>query len=281
MASISSISPRFDARWHASSHLAYLQAGEVGPPVVLLHGWAAFKELWWSTLVALAPRYRAFALDLPGHGDSPLRERFTMLNVADTIAHFCDEQGLREVALVGHSMGGNVALELALRRPDLVRCLALVAPAADAHALPPYVGLYVHPIHGWTILRVARLIQGVMRPVGDLVPHMHGNGLVRPFLRRVAYASRHDPTAMRALLSSMFDNPLSARAKDLRVPTLVVNGQFDSVVPPAEARRIANAIPQARFSLVRGAMHNPMDERPAAFERVLMQFLNEQMHASI
>jgi pimeloyl-ACP methyl ester carboxylesterase len=245
--------------------------------VLLLHGWAAFKELWWSTLVALAPRYRAFALDLPGHGESPLRERFTMPNVADSVSQFCDEHGLREIALVGHSMGGNVALELALRRPDLVRCLALVAPAADAHALPPYVGLYVHPIHGWTILRVARLIQGMMRPVGDRVPHIHGNGLVRPFLRRVAYASRHDPMAMRALLSSMFANPLSERAKGLRVPTLVINGQFDSVVPPAEAQRIADAIPNARFRLVRGAMHNPMDERPAAFERVLTQFLADQM----
>jgi len=277
--SISTVSTHPEARWHAKLRLGYLQAGRSGPPVVLLHGWGAFKELWWSTLLALAPSYRAFALDLPGHGASPLGGHSHMPAIAAAVSQFCDEHGLDEVALVGHSLGGNVALELALSRPRLVSRLVLVAPAADAHALPPYVGTYIHPDYGWTALRFARLMQTVMRPIGDRVPHLHGNGLLRPFLRRVAYASRHDPTALHTLLAGMFANPLGQRARALAVPTLVVGGQFDSVVPPAEARRIAACIPAARFALIRGAMHNPMDERPASFERVLLAFLDASNQA--
>lgn len=244
--------------------------------MVLLHGWAAFKEIWWSTLLALAPHFHTFAPDLPGHGASPLGQRVQMLDIADAIGDFCDTHNLREIALVGHSMGGNIALELALRRPHLVRRLVLVAPAADAHALPPFVGTYIHQTYGWAALRFARLIQSAVRPIGAHVPHVHGNGFVRPFLRRVAYASQHDPMAMRVLMASMFANQLSERASEVRVPTLVINGQFDSVVPTFEARRVAAQIPDARFALIPGALHNPMDERPAAFERVLLEFLRRE-----
>lgn len=259
--------------WQPALHTSYLRAGTAGRPVLLLHGWGAFKELWWSTLLALAPHYRAFALDMPGHGESPLVRHQHMQGLAEEIAAFCDAEELKRVTLIGHSMGGNIALELALLRPELVHKLVLVDAAVDAKMLPRYVRLYLNKDVGWATLRLSQLLRTAFLPVGSRVPHLHGNGVVLPFLRRSAYAVRHDMGALQNLLVALYDNPLTERAAQVTVPTLVVTGQFDGLVPPAEARRVAACIPGAQFAVVPGAMHNPMDERPAAFERILLAFL--------
>lgn len=261
------------AKWDAERKIAYLQCGDHGPVVVLLHGWGAFKELWWSTLCALAPYYRVYALDMPGHADSQVAGDWSMAGIAKIVGDFCDGLALKEICLVGHSMGGNVALQVALSRPDLITSLVLVDAVADANALPRYVGTYVHPIVGWPVLRFAKLIQSILSPVGNWVPHLHGNGWVRPFLRRIAYSSRHDSFNLHTLLRGMFDNPLGEAAKSLHVPTLVISGRFDSVVPASEARRIASLLPNARYAEIAWAMHNPMDETPAIFEGLLLDFL--------
>ena len=111
--------------------------------MVLLHGWGAFKELWWSTLRALGHDHRCFALDVPGHGASPLGRAASIAGLAEAVAAFCDALGLERIALIGHSMGGSVACELALRRPDLVERLVLVDPAVDASSMPGFSRTYL------------------------------------------------------------------------------------------------------------------------------------------
>jgi 3-oxoadipate enol-lactonase len=267
----------FDAR-HG---LSYLRAGDGGQAVVLLHGLGAFKELWWSTLLALAPHYRAFAPDMPGHGDSPLAHKGQMAGMAQLIAEFCADHGLERIALVGHSMGGNVALELALLRPDLVERLVLVDAAANAPGLMP---LPVNPLlcvtYGWPVLRISQQIRRIMEPLGRRVSHTHGGGWVRPLLRRQAYAATLDPAGQYALLQGLFANPLLERVAGLRVPTLVVSGQLDTLIPLAHSRRLAKIIPKARLAIIPGAIHNPMDERPRAFARILLGFLGEAAPAA-
>lgn len=262
--------------WDAQLQLSYLKAGEQGPAVVLLHGLGAFKELWWSTLLALAPHYRAFAPDMPGHGESPLAHKGQMAGMAGLIAEFCAAQGLERIVLVGHSMGGNVALELALLRPDLVERLVLVDAAANAPGLVP---MSVNPLlcetFGWPALRIGQYVRRLMQPLGHTIGHDHGGGWVRPLLRRQAFAASLDPAGQYALLQGLFANPLLERVADLRVPTLVMTGQFDTLIPLAHTRRLAQAIPGARLAIVYGAIHNPMDERPRAFARILIGFLGE------
>jgi pimeloyl-ACP methyl ester carboxylesterase len=268
------------ACWDEQLKLGYLQAGESGPPVVLLHGLGAFKELWWSTVLALAPRYRVFALDMPGHGDSPLAHNGEMAGLARLIANFCAARGLERIALVGHSMGGNVALELALLRPELVERLVLVDAAANAPGLVP---LPVNPLlcitYGWPALRIGQHIRRLVQPLGRRVRHTHGGGWVRPLLRRQAYAATLDPAGQYALLQGLFANPLLERVASLSVPTLVISGQLDTLIPLAHTRRLARAIPGARLAIIPAAIHNPMDERPRAFARLLLGFLSESRPA--
>ena len=209
------------------TRLSYIETGTVGPTVVLLHGWSAFKELWWSTLLALAPHAHAYAPDMPGHGDSPLLGSASMRQIAERIAQVCAARGADRVVLVGHSMGGNIALELTLARPDLVERLVLVDAAVQPAEMPMYTRSYLDQTFGWAVLRTSMAAARQIGMVGRLVPHEHQGGVVLPALRRVTYMARHDAAALHALLDSLFENPIGPRLADLHLPILVISGEFD------------------------------------------------------
>ncbi len=255
------------------TRLSYLEIGTAGPTIVLLHGWSAFKELWWSTLLALAPHAHVYAPDMPGHGDSPLLGSTSMLQIAERIERFCATRGDDRIVLVGHSMGGNIALELALARPELVERLVLVDAAVQPAEMPNYTRSYLDQTFGWAVLRTSMAAARQLSLVGRFVPHAHQGGVVLPALRRVTYMARNDADAMRVLLDRLFENPIGPRLADVRVPTLVISGEFDPLVPPPLSQRVAAAIPGARYAVIRRAAHNPMDERPREFNAVLLDFL--------
>ena len=258
------------------TRLSYIESGTTGPTVVLLHGWSAFKELWWSTLLALAPHAHAYAPDMPGHGDSPLLGSASMRQIAERIEQFCATRGNDRIVLIGHSMGGNIALELTLARPDLVERLVLVDAAVQPADMPMYTRSYLDQTFGWAVLRTSMAAARQIGMVGRFVPHAHQGGVVLPALRRVTYMARHDADALHTLLDSLFENPIGPRLTELRLPTLVISGEFDPLVPPPLSRRVAAAIPGAQYAVIRRAAHNPMDERPREFNAILLEFLNLQ-----
>lgn len=264
------------SRRHERLNLSYLQAGDDGPVLLMLHGWGAFKELWWSSLRDLGRDHRCFALDFPGHGESDFAGHSTIARLAETVAAFCDDLGLREITLFGHSMGGSVAAELALLRPDLVGRLILVDAAVDAHLMPPFARTYLLPSVGWAALRVTQAVGRAFSPLGRRVPHEHGGGWLRPWLRRSAYLAGFDAYGLHQILRSLFATEAGERLAALGVPTLVISGQLDSLVPPANSRRLARLIPGARYVQIPAALHNPMDERPRAFVRAVRRFLAER-----
>lgn len=253
--------------------MSYLRAGDHGPVTVLLHGWGAFKELWWMTLRDLGRDHRCFALDFPGHGGSPIGRADTIVGLADAVAAFCDDLGLRDVALFGHSMGGCVATELALRRPDLLRRLILVDAAVDARHMPTFAHTYMHSQVGWPALRISQMIGRTIRPIGTRIPHEHGGGWLRPWMRRASYLASFDPDGLHRQLRSLFASQGGNRLAQIAVPTLVISGQLDALVPAPLSRHLATRIPGARYVEIPMAMHNPMDERPRAFCRTARQFL--------
>lgn len=264
------------ALYHQELAISYLQAGATGPVVVLLHGWGAFKELWWSTLRRLGRDHRCYAPDFPGHGESPLRRTNSISGLAEAIAAFCEALGLRDVTVIGHSMGGAVATELTLRWPDLVHRLILVDPAVEARRMPGFARTYLIPTFGWAAFRLVILGARIFSPIGIQVPHDHGGGWLRPWLRRGAYMARFDPDALYQIYRALFNMRADAQLARIGVPTLVISGQFDGLVPAAHSRRIARTIPGASYVEIPGALHNPMDERPRTFERTVRAFLSAQ-----
>lgn len=261
------------ARRFATRDIAYLQAGDAGPAIVMLHGWGAFKELWWSSMASLGRDHRCFAVDFPGHGDSPLGRVDGIVALADAVAAFCDALGLDAIVLMGHSMGGSVACELALRRPELVHRLILVDAAVNPHLMPGFARTYLIPHNGWTLFRLMLLGARIASPLGATVPHNHGGGWLRPWLRRGSYLAYFEPEALYRLYRALFATRAGESLRQIACPTLVISGQLDSLVPPRHSRRVARTIPGARYVAIPGALHNPMDERPRSFERAVRAFL--------
>lgn len=261
------------ARFCEAGALSYVEAGAGDRAVLLLHGWGDSHDIWRPLVAPLARAARVVAPDLPGHGGSPLAGASSMAHLAGRVARLAEALGLGCFDLVGHSMGGNVALQLALARPEMVRRLVLVAPAAMAPELPAYTRLYLHPSAGWAVLRGTLALYGRLASLARHIP----SGADLPYaglLRRSASTSAHDPESLRLMLRGLFDSPLGDRLGEVRVPTLVVSGDLDLVVPPALSRRVAGAIPGARYVGIPRATHHPMDDRPREFERIVCAFLD-------
>lgn len=254
--------------------VSYLAAGG-GDPVLLLHGWAAFKEIWWGTLRALEPRYHAIALEWPGHGRSPAAAGMDLLtDLADLAARSSAALGFDRITVVGHSMGGRVAALLALRHPQLVARLVLVDAALDPAHLAPYARrmLQLREVER-SVAMSQRLGRGFGRWLKPAT-HDHVGGFVRPYLRRAYYNGLADPNTLHSYITALYADSLDAHLGEITQPTLVVSGERDPLVLPRQARRAAAAIPNARLALIKGALHNPMDDRPAEFQRVLVNFLD-------
>jgi pimeloyl-ACP methyl ester carboxylesterase len=260
----------------AGTGLRYIVAGR-GHPVVFVHGWGAFKEVWWGTLRALSPFVRAIALDLPGHGSPTLARNEPIL---DGLTHIleatCEELDLGSFTLVGHSLGGNIAARVALERPDLVSQLVLVAAATHTAYLSRLSRVYTSPQWG---IRIVRFNRALTRPIirwGTRIPHNHGGGVIRPWARRAAYMAHVEPETLHTFLAALYEGSLGERVAGIRQPTLIITGARDPLVAPALADHLAQILPDARLVVIPGAFHNPMDEQPTAFNSALLAFLHTQ-----
>lgn len=262
--------------FHHDSRLGFLRSGSNGRAILWLHGWGGFKELWWQTLRDLGSDHRNLAPDLPGHGRSPLRGSIDLAHIATRVKHFAESVVGGPFVLVGHSMGGGIAVELALQAPELVERLILVDPAIDAYRMPSYTRTYLQPGIGWPMFRFAHMIGRVVRPLADQIPHEHGGGNLRPWLRRAGVQGQFDPAEYHALLASLFSTRAGDRLTQLRMPTLLVSGSSDTLVPPQLTRDLQQRLPQATYVEIAGSGHNPMDERPHEFNRIVRRFLSSE-----
>jgi len=128
---------------HDGVGLAYVEFGAGDPPIIFVHGWCCDHTFLLPQLEFFARRHRVIGVDLRGHGMSGAPEQeYTMGGFADDIACLCGELGIQKPVIVGHSMGGNVALELALR--ELPAAIVLI----DSLVLPPKSFIEGNDLHG-------------------------------------------------------------------------------------------------------------------------------------
>lgn len=259
-----------------------LAAGPVDAPETLLflHGWGGSKELWWNTLTRLANIHRGVALDLPGTGGTPLPVGLrTMPDMARWVAQTCDRLGLTDVTLVGHSLGGNLAAQVALDFPHLARRLVLVNAALEPASLPVRARWPLHRRLGLPALRLMRLVSLPLAAVGRGASPDDTVGSWRAYARRTHWYLRanRDDHALQRHLQALTDNPLPpARLAALRLPLLILHGARDAVVPVAGAQALACALASVRDDIklivFPTAQHCPMDTDPAAFAQALREF---------
>jgi pimeloyl-ACP methyl ester carboxylesterase len=256
-----------------------------GREVLLIHGLGATKASFYDTAAALSQDgYRVHALDLPGFGSSskPATGPYTARWFADTVVDLMDRLMIDRAHIVGNSMGGRVALEVALREPERVGALALLCPAVA------FVKRGYHPIvrlarpelaflpHKFRRAMVSSTFHGLFHDTDALDPYV-SDVVIDEFQR--LYAS---PSARFAFLSAArniyLDKPFGkhgfySRLADLERPALFVWGSHDTLIPPGFKRHVAEWLPRAEQIVLDGCGHVPQVERPDQTNGLIRRFL--------
>lgn len=246
-------------------------ATEPKDAIVFLHGWLMSPEMWAAPLAALSDRTRCLALWQPGHGrTSAPPPGFSMSDWVEWLARILDSQGIQRAVLVGHSMGGMLALAMAAQHPARVKGMVLVDTQDTT----------------WDNERVAqwqKTVQMIATAWGpQLAPNIAGFLLGQKFIsgnqawldRWAQEVSAYDLKGQIPLGLALGQRAdVSPYLAGFRMPVLVTHGSVDQAIPVETGRAMASRIPGSEFVEIAGAAHCPPLEAPAEFTAALMAFL--------
>ena len=210
------------------------------PPVVLVHGITASTDWWRPTVAALQPTHDVHVVRLPG---------FRYAEAAGWLREWLEHEDLAGATVVGHSMGGTVALALAADVPHLIRRLALIAPA----------GVFARQTRRSYVLPIASSI-GVSP---------------RRFALAVRDAVRVGPLRLWRVANDLLASDITSTLRSVAVPTLIVWGANDRLLPPTLGTVFSGEIPDARLVVLDRCGHVPMLEAPDELNAELLRFLEE------
>lgn len=259
----------------------YVDIGEQGDsrPIVYVHGLSGQWQNWIENIARFAKDRRVVALDLPGFGRSPMpSETITIDYYGRVVAEFCDRLGLAPAVLVGNSMGGYIATEVAIASPATVERLMLVSSA----------GISQREVPRGQVLRVGRLMTFATRSSTA----QRRRYAARPTLRHwmLSMVVRH-PTRLKPdvtlegllkgsgkpgfydALKACLDYDFLERLPEIGAPTLVVWGRNDAIIPVRDADVFVKRISGSRKLIFEDTGHVAMIERPVAFNDELERFL--------
>jgi len=264
-------------------HVLVGQAGQrTAPPVLLVHGLGSNAHRdWASSIPTLARQFHVVVLDLPGFGASDAGlQGYSFASLSDALAQVLEQTAPdRRVHLVGHSLGGAVALYFANTRPDKVDRLVLVDAAGIL--LKSVFVQHVASVRARSIgiAPVDRFLMGLSDRVNSLRRSVFNDIDDRfDFSRwlaqnpgvRYALLGRH--TQIEAGLG-LVEHDFTAAIRDTAAPTTVIWGRDDPVAPLRTGYLLAARMPDARLRVMDGVGHTPMEDSPAAFTRLLMEAL--------
>jgi pimeloyl-ACP methyl ester carboxylesterase len=261
----------------------YVDVGE-GPALVFVHGLGASWQSWLENIPDFARDHRVVAMDLPGFGCSELPDHDISIEYyADWTFRLLDELGISEGAVVGNSMGGFIAADMAIVRPERVQRLAVVSAAVfwqEYRRAQPLVQLarMSDAIVARALTRVTddvatrpRLRSWALATAGFRYPH-----LIAPELAHEMVRSARRTDGFLPALEALADFPLEEELPKIACPALIVWGAHDTLVPVKDAKRMEELIPDSRRVVFERTGHVAMLERPERFNRLLREFLDEE-----
>ncbi len=262
--------------------LAVERYGERGPHLLLIHGFAANTSTWRHWIPELERDHRVLAVDLKGHGNAsaPLDRDYGPADHAESVVELVASIGAEQLILVGHSMGGGIALLSALRlmdsHPGLLKAMVLVSGAAYPQPLPPFVS--------WA--RRRWLSRALFRwlPKRLLVRKILESIVVDPNTVSAeqveAYAApMRDPRRRHAILETARQivppdlEMLNLRFPGISLPVLALWGRQDNVVPLATGERLERELPSVRLVVLESCGHIPPEEKPRESLEAVLGFL--------
>ncbi|MEM8534560.1 MAG: alpha/beta hydrolase [Chloroflexota bacterium] len=234
--------------------ITYEVAGD-GPPIVLIHGIAGSSRWWSHNVKSLAQYFRVYVIDLVGFGASQNTHPFVLEEAATLLVQWMDHLEIDQAAFIGHSMGGFVVAELAADCPDRVSQLVLV----DAAAIP--FDIHVGQ-QSSNILHAMKYIPWRFLPV------------------LLADTYRAGPATLFKASYELLKADIRSKLVTIHTPTLVVWGEYDWLVPLQVGKQLCRYIPGTQqLVTIKKAGHNPMWDRPAAFNQTIIDFLQSTRDA--
>lgn len=267
----------------ANPEVAYIDVGSGPETLLLVHGLAANAGFWREAIPELAKHYRVIAVDLPGYGKSQKDAAYPydMVFFAETLSRLIDELKLGRVVPIGHSMGGQIAMTLALRHPEQVSRLVLASPAG-VESFKPGEGAWLG-----SALTIQAIKDGDEESIRrNLAMNFYDwNGRWEWMVEERARMAKADDmeqfaNAVVHSVKGMLDQPTTKRLREITQPTLLVYGKYDGLIPnpylhpgrTADVFRTAD-IPGVKRVEIGGAGHMLIIEKAAEFDRAVLDFL--------
>lgn len=278
--------------WSDSAASGIVPRDPDAAPLVFVHGLSSYMGFWEHQLPYFAEQRRVLALDLPGYGmsghpDAPYSPPW----FSEVLAAWMDEVGLERVVVVGHSMGGQVALTFALAHPERVEGLVLAAPAGFERFSP---GAARWMKTWWNEERALQAREEELRATFTQVVFNRPDEGVERLLRERVQLGRHEAfrgtaVAVSRSVAGMVDHPVLDRLGEIGRPTLIVFGTDDRMIPNpvftgGRTRAIAEvghqAIRGSQLVMLPGAGHTVHHDDPSGFNQAVEWFLAGQVRTS-
>lgn len=262
--------------------VAYLDEGQ-GEVILLLHGMAGSSQTWRSVIRPLSRHYRVVAPDLLGHGHSAKpRSDYSLGAFAVSLRDLLDEIGVARATVVGHSLGGGVAMQFVYQHPDYAERLILIGSGG------------LGPDVGWTLRLLSAPGAELIMPIIAPPPVLSVGEKVRSFFAKMgvesprgaeiwnAYSSFSDPETRQAFLRTLRSvvdyrgqavsalNRLHVKAD---LPTMAIWGDEDAIIPVQHAYAVQETRPDVRLEVLSGVGHFPQVERPMEVVDLIEDFI--------
>ncbi|MBD0322597.1 MAG: alpha/beta fold hydrolase [Aldersonia sp.] len=263
--------------------VAYQDAGE-GEPLLLIHGMAGSSSTWRAMAPMLSKKYRVITPDLPGHGASAKpRGDYSLGAFAAWLRDLLDELGVEKVTIIGQSLGGGVAMQFAYQHPDYCNRLVLISSGGLGPDVNWILRLLSAP--GTELLMPVIAPQWVLGAGNKVRSWLGGVGVRSPRADEMwdAYSSLNDRDTRQAFLRTLRSvvdyrgqavSALNRLYLTSALPTQLIWGDHDTIIPVAHGYAAHEAIPGSRLDVLKGIGHFPHAEEPAQVAAIIDDFVS-------
>lgn len=247
-----------------------------GKPVLLLHGLLGSWRYWMPTMEALAEHHRTYALDFLGFGDSDKPGKdYSLDSYVEQTRNFLDGLGIAQVSLIGHSLGGVVALRMALEHPQRVDKVILVETPIHGGALSATLRAGRNPL--------ARLMGGTRAMMGVWMRALKrvSAAWTEMYDEIVEDTDKLDYAAVEQAMENLLALDLRPQLARLYTHTLVIFGAKDEFVDPAQAALFDGTVATAQVVVLEDSRHFPFLDEPGKFNRLVQEFLRSEIGQAV